>query len=392
MQTPPRPGTRQTSRWMPAVASFLIFAATAVGCGGDQPQEPDAESAPPSPESNEPDAAGEAPSSSPDTSGSPTTVEVAGASQAVPTNTASAQTVTPPDPLVGADATSAELVTRVALPGGVVPVAMAAGFGSVWVSDHNTPGVYRIDPATNSVSAHIQTNRGSCMDGVTVVLDEIWQSTCGAGTFVRIDPLTNQVIQEISGLTAVATRDGEIWATSTSPGALVKLDAASLTEVERVNVGADPSYLAVDDQSVWVVNHHDRTVSRVDRASGSVVATIPLGAPSLKGGGAITLAGGHVWVDHLDDGSVYRIDPLDNSADRIFLDIQRSGHYWEQYLHGSDVGVWVRVRRGVLAQLSSDTGQPITALPVDPGGGDMETAFGSLWVNGVDGVQRFTIG
>ena len=282
---------------------------------------------------------------------------------------------------------------RVRLPDGVTPVALTEGFNSVWAADHNSTGVYRIDPATNEISAHIETQRGSCADGLTVVADAVWQSTCAVGSFIIIDPRTNQVVRELPGLNSVASLDGEIWATdaTTSPGAVVRLDPSSLTAVERITVGAGPGYLAVDQQAVWVVNHDDRTVSRIDKASRAVVATIPLGEPSLRGGGAMVIAGDHVWVSHLDDGSVYRIDPQTNTAERVFLDVERSGHYWEQYLHGTDTGVWVRVKDGLIVRLSPDTGRPIAAHPVDPGGGDMEVAFGSLWVAGLQGVQRLSI-
>ena len=297
-----------------------------------------------------------------------------------------------PDVALTVDPVPAALIARVSLPDGVTPVAMTEGFDSVWVADHNSTGVYRIDPVTNEISGHIETQRDSCTEGLTVVADQVWQSTCG-GSFIIIDPQTNRVTRELFGLNSAASFDGEVWATvsMTSPGAVVRLDPSSLAPVERIAVGADPGYLAVDQQSVWVVNHGDRTVSRVEKASRAVVATIPLGEPSLKGGGAIVVAGDHVWVDHLDDGSIYRIDPQTNNAERIFLGLERSGHYWEQYLHSADNGVWVRVKDGLVVRLSPDTGHPIAAHPVDPGGGDMEVAFGSLWVAGLQGVQRLSI-
>ena len=58
-------------------------------------------------------------------------------------------------------------------------------------------------------------------------------------------------------------------------------------------MGDFPSWIAVGSGSVWVSNTSDGTVSRIDPASGRVVATIPVGPNP----GAIVVGEGSVWVD-----------------------------------------------------------------------------------------------
>ena len=59
-----------------------------------------------------------------------------------------------------------------------------------------------------------------------------------------------------------------------------------------VKVGKGPWGIAVGEGSVWVANHCDGTVSRIDPATDTVVETIELGLfPQW-----LAVAGEHVWV------------------------------------------------------------------------------------------------
>ena len=54
----------------------------------------------------------------------------------------------------------------------------------------------------------------------------------------------------------------------------------------------------------------ENLVLRIDPREGRVVAQIPVG----RGGSAIAIAGGSVWVANEFDGTVSRIDPRTNSV------------------------------------------------------------------------------
>jgi DNA-binding beta-propeller fold protein YncE len=77
-----------------------------------------------------------------------------------------------------------------------------------------------------------------------------------------------------------------------------------------IPVGRDPSALLVADDSVWVANHRDETVTRIHRASGRAV-TIPVGGHPT----GITAFRGGVWV-WTSEGLLVRIDPRYDSAAR----------------------------------------------------------------------------
>ena len=73
-----------------------------------------------------------------------------------------------------------------------------------------------------------------------------------------------------------------------------------------MRVGDDPRALAVGHGAVWVANHGDNTVTRIDARTGRIA-----GAPVPVGAGPLGVAAGAdaVWVANHDDGTVTRIRP-----------------------------------------------------------------------------------
>ncbi len=82
---------------------------------------------------------------------------------------------------------------------------------------------------------------------------------------------------------------------------------------DAIVVGNNPTGVAASDDSVWVTNVGDGTITRIDPARNKVEETIELGGN--PGGVAIASA---VWVTNGEDGTVTRIDPRpdpDRSSD-----------------------------------------------------------------------------
>jgi peptide/nickel transport system substrate-binding protein len=105
---------------------------------------------------------------------------------------------------------------------------------------------------------------------------------------------------------AVATGEGNVWVTLPDRGAVVEIDAETMSIVDTVPVGSNPVGIAVGADSVWVANGGNSTVSRISPArNNDVVHTIDVpGAPA-----AIAVNAEGVWVaDSLGD-TVTLIDP-----------------------------------------------------------------------------------
>jgi YVTN family beta-propeller protein len=125
-------------------------------------------------------------------------------------------------------------------------------------------------------------------------------------TIVRVDPRTHEILAEIpmsgqpNGLTAGL---GAIWTRIGEPWVLVRIDAATHM-VTRAKVGNGGGGIAIAAGSVWVANHDDDEVAKVDPSTLKVLARIKTG----RGPGGLRAGLGSLWVSNADEGTVARID------------------------------------------------------------------------------------
>ena len=95
---------------------------------------------------------------------------------------------------------------------GFPPGSVAAGGGSVWVTDQLGDRIVKIDPATNRVAASIPVGRGA--SGVAFGLGSVWVADSIAHAVTRVDPETNRVLATIpvaAGPRSVAVGEGSVW-------------------------------------------------------------------------------------------------------------------------------------------------------------------------------------
>ena len=155
------------------------------------------------------------------------------------------------------------------------PALVAVGFGAVWVTNHASGSVSRIDPVTNEVVATIVVGPGPA--GVAAGEGAVWVAILGDRSLARVDPATNRVDRRISVGLAVS------W---------------------------QPEFVAVGEGSVWVTTRQG-FVARIDPTSNRQVATTFTTAGRL---GGVSVGHGRVWVVSEASGSVWRIDPSTNAV------------------------------------------------------------------------------
>jgi virginiamycin B lyase len=149
--------------------------------------------------------------------------------------------------------------------------SIAFGEGAVWVTSGQANGVvYRIDPATNRVTATIGVPGGAF--GIVVAAGMVW---------------VTQYLPE------------------PDPGIVARIDARSNRPLAPIEVPNMPGAIRYGLDAVWVTSRY--TVSRIDPASGAV------SQPLRRVGDVRAVGGGALWGTYANsaaDAGVQRIDPV----------------------------------------------------------------------------------
>jgi hypothetical protein len=143
--------------------------------------------------------------------------------------------------------------------------AVSIGPGSVWVQSEAGGGtVWRIDPATNAVSAEIETDGAS---GIVVGLDSVWVSARGLHAVHRIDPATNSVVATIefpAQIGGIAIGPAGVWVSAFGSGQMWRVDPATNAISGTFDTGfgnLGPPLFAFD--SIWVAALDQNVVLRI---------------------------------------------------------------------------------------------------------------------------------
>ena len=160
--------------------------------------------------------------------------------------------------------------------------------------------------------------------------------------------------------------------------------------VDEIPVGIRPGPIAAGAGSVWVGNLQDRNLTRIDPATRTATATVPLEARTPTG---IAVGLGAVWVAHGLRGMVSRIDP---QFGQVTSSIPVAGTAFGSPNGSVALGagsVWAVFGDSTMARLSP-AGELLgqTRAGSQPAG--VVVAAGSVWVtNSGDGtIQRFSPG
>jgi YVTN family beta-propeller protein len=211
------------------------------------------------------------------------------------------------------------------------------GFGSVWVVNYGVSSVSRIDPATKTVLATIptETGTGSAPCGLAITPQAVWVAKHEpVGSIVKIDPSSNRIADEIpvgmaspvGGPPFIVAADGSVW--GNGPGEIVRLDPVSDQVLAQISpcLGAGGFKMATDGVALWASNCDSGLggISRVDPATNTIKTVVPasaLAAYITRSGGSVaygvglTFGGGILWAAGQCGSSVcvLGIDPTTNA-------------------------------------------------------------------------------
>jgi YVTN family beta-propeller protein len=270
---------------------------------------------------------------------------------------------------------------------------MAVADGVLWVLTSST--VVRIDPETNAavgrplpVPAHAEA--------IAVGQGALWVAsvapgdlaTSGKDQVTRIDLATGRPAATVTvgrGPLDLAVTPGAVWVPNAGGGgdSVARIDPRANRLVGRpVRTGASPQSLAVGGGSLWVANHDAATVTRIDQASGKVLADIPVPSEPHR----VAWGAGAAWVGNWHDNSVSRIDPATNRV--VGSPIPIGFHHAGNLVVGAE-SVWVtsdyRVDGApedvVVVRIDPQANRAVETIAVGGHPIDVAATEGAVWVS-----------
>ena len=194
---------------------------------------------------------------------------------------------------------------------------MAVGEGAIWLPDDSRSIIYQIDPMTNQVVKEISADllggggpQVKSQDEITVGEGAVWVITSSneLRRYSAKDGTQQAAVSLPSRSSGVIVAFGSVWITGTGNDELYRVDPTTNQIAATIDLHSDPRSLAAGEGSVWVRNEGDGTIQRIDGKSGELVATIETG---VAGRGAIAVGGGFVWVSTPAE-PIIQIDPRTN--------------------------------------------------------------------------------
>ena len=198
----------------------------------------------------------------------------------------------------------------------------------------------------------------------------------------RIDPETREskLVLAKPDSFVLAADETSVWATYFDENLVRRIDASS-GQVETIEVGINPEGIAVTDDAVWVANHRGGDVTRIDRETNRVVASIEVGPKGPSGPQNLGAGAGSIWVGVPSMSAVVRLDPGANKVQKT-IDVDIPGVIPCGQFAVSETDVWLSNCDGItLLRLDARTNEPVAVLSIGVEGGSPVFVNGELWVS-----------
>jgi virginiamycin B lyase len=166
-----------------------------------------------------------------------------------------------------------------------------------------------------------------------------------------------------------------VWASNNSKNSLARIDPGLNQLLANVAVSRAPcSGLAVGFGSVWSPSCKDQRIDRVDSATNTITARIPVGVADSEGG--IAVGAGAVWMMTSKSGTLSRIDPATNTVARnIQIDSESFA------IAATLQAVWITsTAHSILIRVDPQTNHTVARIPTGPSPRFLCTAGDSVWV------------
>jgi streptogramin lyase len=186
------------------------------------------------------------------------------------------------------------------------------GADTIWVTNAHQNLLTRVD-ATTGESTRSLSLPEAC--GIAANAGQVWVTLPGDGVVARLDPTTGETLLEVAtpGLPFVVSRIGDLVYASGEGGGgwlmAIDPDDGHVVATRRAPEIRITDSLALGFDSLWATSRLDSRLYRLDPETLETIATVEIGRePS-----GVALFGGSVWVSRLN-GGFFRVDPSANAV------------------------------------------------------------------------------
>jgi YVTN family beta-propeller protein len=179
-------------------------------------------------------------------------------------------------------------------------------------------------------------------------------------------------------LEAIEVTSTSIWLADFGHNRVIRLDRASGSTPKAIDVGAAEDVLAVGD-AIWVTNHHEGSVSRIDAKTDAVIGTVSVAEAGHNGPGRLALGAGSVWVDVSSAPEMVRLDPVSGAVIahiplKLFEDCGG--------ILATDAAVWATACHDspMIGRIDPATNTEVAAVALDGYAQEPVTVNGDVWV------------
>lgn len=199
--------------------------------------------------------------------------------------------------------------------------------GALWASCRQQARLHRIDPASGEARAILRLT--STPFSIAAGLGAVWSAE-RSPILNRLDLRTGRAMTAVSGhsFAYVWTAAGSVWAPDDQESLLVRYDPVTRRLVATIPTGNGTSALAEAGGRIWILNHRDGTLQRIETATNAIVTLgrLPGDAPE-----RIAYAEGSLWVTGRGT-DLLRVDPETGAVHATIeigagaIDVQAAAH------------------------------------------------------------------
>jgi hypothetical protein len=255
---------------------------------------------------------------------------------------------------------------------GAGPIALAATSESIWVELHRADHVARIDPDTNQLVEDLDVPAHCALASSG---DSVWATIAKRDQVTRFAASTGEALESFAVRDAcgVAVDGDTAWVTSPGDQSVYVLQEGAAEPVRIVRVTLMIFDIVLDETSAWVTSEfYGGTLWRIDRATYEVTR---VGDFADVGADSVEVAFGSLWLNSRPQGHLWKVDPADGSVLgqvdlRAPSGVVAVGH-----------SLWITLYGGGLVELDPATLDVRSEVQLQYGSlGPPLYAFGSLWV------------